>query len=45
MCQGQKAVSIDLGPMRSVGVVAEHEGLKRSFEKCPGLVPVELDDE
>lgn len=40
-CHGQKAVSIDLGPMRSVGVVAEHEGLKRSFEKYPGLAPIE----
>jgi acyl carrier protein len=27
--------------MRSVGVVAENEGLKRSYEKYPGLIPIE----
>jgi acyl carrier protein len=41
---GQKAISIDLGPMRSVGVVAEHEGLKRNFEKYPGLAPIEEEE-
>ncbi|KAF1852053.1 polyketide synthase PksD [Cucurbitaria berberidis CBS 394.84] len=44
VCHGQKAVSIDLGPMRSVGVVAEHEGLKRSFEKYQGLAPIEEEE-
>lgn len=41
---GQKAVSIDLGPMRTVGVVAENEGLKRSYEKYPGLTPIEEEE-
>ncbi|KAH8200137.1 hypothetical protein TruAng_005708 [Truncatella angustata] len=41
---GQKAVSIDLGPMRTVGVVAENEGLKRTFEKYPGLTRIEEEE-
>lgn len=44
VCHGQKAVSIDLGPMRTIGVVAENEGLKRSYEKYPGLTPIEEEE-
>lgn len=41
---GQKAVSIDLGPMRTLGVVAENEALKRTFEKYQGLTQVEEEE-
>ncbi|PVI00072.1 polyketide synthase PksD [Periconia macrospinosa] len=40
----KKSVSIDLGPMRTVGAVAEHEGLKRNFEKYPGLALIEEEE-
>lgn len=36
-CQGQNAVSIDLGPMSTIGFVAEHEGVKKTLEKYQGL--------
>jgi NAD(P)-dependent dehydrogenase (short-subunit alcohol dehydrogenase family)/acyl carrier protein len=43
-CQGQKAVSIDLGPMSTVGFVAEHEGLKKTLERYEGLRAVEEEE-
>ncbi|KAI1099763.1 polyketide synthase PksD [Jackrogersella minutella] len=44
VCGGQKSLSIDLGPMRTVGVVAENAILKRSFEKYLGLAHIEVDE-
>lgn len=38
---GQKAISIDLGMMRSVGVVAESERLQQHFQKSKGFMQVE----
>lgn len=38
---GQKAVSVDLGVMRTVGVVAESERLQQHFQGSRGFVPVE----
>ncbi|ESZ94756.1 polyketide synthase [Sclerotinia borealis F-4128] len=40
-CHGQRAVSIDLGPMSSVGVVAESDSLQRHFDRAHGLIPVQ----
>ncbi|KAK4203182.1 polyketide synthase [Triangularia verruculosa] len=39
--RGQKAVSIDLGVMRSIGVVAETERLQQHFQSSKGFVPIE----
>jgi acyl carrier protein len=39
--QGQKAISIDLGVMRSIGVVAESERLQQHFQGSKGFVPIE----
>ena len=41
---GQNAVSIDLGPMRAVGVVAENKGLMGYYEKYPGLTLIEEEE-
>ncbi|KAK6216060.1 hypothetical protein LQW54_003834 [Pestalotiopsis sp. IQ-011] len=41
---GQRAISIDLGVMRSVGVVAESESLKKRFEDSQGFAQVEEDE-
>jgi acyl carrier protein len=38
---GQKAVSIDLGVMRSIGVVAETERLQQHFQNSKGFMQVE----
>ncbi|KAF1974305.1 polyketide synthase PksD [Bimuria novae-zelandiae CBS 107.79] len=38
---GQKAVSIDLGVMRSVGVIAESEQLQKHFQGSKGFVQIE----
>ncbi|KAK3385761.1 polyketide synthase PksD [Podospora didyma] len=38
---GQKAISIDLGVMRSVGVVAETEKLQQHLSSNRGFVPIE----
>jgi NAD(P)-dependent dehydrogenase (short-subunit alcohol dehydrogenase family)/acyl carrier protein len=38
---GQKAVSIDLGVMRSIGVVAETGKLQRTFENAKGMKKIE----
>lgn len=37
---GQKAVSIDLGPMEAIGVVAETKSLQRRFERSQSFVLV-----
>lgn len=39
--RGQKAISIDLGVMRTVGVVAESERLQQHFQGSKGVVPIE----
>jgi acyl carrier protein len=39
--RGQKAVSIDLGVMRSIGVVAETERLQQHFQSSKWFVPIE----
>jgi acyl carrier protein len=39
--RGQKAIAIDLGVMRSIGVVAETERLQQHFQSSRGFVPVE----
>ena len=39
--RGQKAISIDLGAMRSIGVIAENERLQQHFQSSKGFVPVE----
>lgn len=39
--QGQTAVSIDLGPMSTVGFVAENAGVKKTLEKFQGLKSIE----
>ncbi|PVH94279.1 hypothetical protein DM02DRAFT_693560 [Periconia macrospinosa] len=38
---GQKAISIDLGIMRSIGVIAESERLQKHFQSSKGFMPVE----
>lgn len=38
---GQKAISIDLGVMRSIGVVAESERLQQHFQGFKGFIPIE----
>lgn len=43
-CHGQRAVSIDLGPMRTVGTLAEKEDLKNNFAKLPGLNLIEEEE-
>ncbi|RYO96509.1 hypothetical protein DL765_011598 [Monosporascus sp. GIB2] len=40
-CHGQKLLSIDLGPMRTVGSIAENDALKRTFDKYLGLKLIE----
>ncbi|KAI0385542.1 polyketide synthase PksD [Hypomontagnella monticulosa] len=42
--RGQKAISIDLGVMRSIGVVAESESLQRHFEELQGFAQLEEED-
>ena len=42
--RGQKAISIDLGVMRSIGVVAESESLQRHFEEVQGFAHLEEQD-
>ena len=39
--RGQKAISIDLGVMRSIGVVAETERLQKHFQSSKGFIQVE----
>lgn len=39
--RGQKAISIDLGVMRSIGIVAETERLQQHFQSSKGFIPVE----
>jgi acyl carrier protein len=39
--RGQKAISIDLGVMRSVGVVAETERLQQHFQGSKGFIQIE----
>lgn len=39
--QGQKAISIDLGVMRSVGIVAESEKLQKHFQGSKGFIQIE----
>lgn len=39
--RGQKAISIDLGVMRSIGIVAETERLQQHFQSSKGLIQVE----
>jgi acyl carrier protein len=39
--QGQKAISIDLGVMRSIGIVAESEKLQKHFQGTKGFVQIE----
>lgn len=39
--RGQKAISIDLGVMRTIGVVAESERLQQHFQGSKGFVPIE----
>lgn len=38
---GQKAISIDLGVMRSIGVVAETEKLQQHFQSSRGFIQIE----
>ena len=38
---GQKAISIDLGVMRNIGVVAETERLQQHFQSSKGFIQVE----
>ena len=38
---GQKAISIDLGVMRSIGIVAETERLQQQFQSSKGFIQVE----
>lgn len=42
--RGQKTISIDLGVMRSIGVVAESESLQRHFEELQGFAQLEEQD-
>lgn len=42
--RGQKAISIDLGVMRSIGVVAESKSLQRHFEESQGFAHLEEQD-
>lgn len=39
--RGQKAISVDLGAMRSIGVIAENERLQQHFQSSKGFIPVE----
>lgn len=39
--RGQKAISIDLGVMRTIGVVTESERLQQYFQGSKGFVPIE----
>lgn len=39
--RGQKAVSIDLGVMRSIGIVAETKRLQQHLQNSKGFIPVE----
>ncbi|KAI0200213.1 KR domain-containing protein [Astrocystis sublimbata] len=42
--QGQKAVSIDLGPIRTIGYLAENQGMPKSFQKHLGLPQIEEEE-
>ncbi|KAI1349204.1 polyketide synthase PksD [Xylaria sp. FL0043] len=39
--RGQKAISIDLGVMRSIGIIAETERLQQHFQSSKGFIKVE----
>lgn len=42
--KGQRATAIDLGLMRTIGIVAETETLQRNFERSIGLAQIEEDE-
>ena len=42
--RGQKAISIDLGLMRTIGIVAESETLHKNFEGSKSLAQIEEDE-
>lgn len=42
--RGQKAISIDLGVMRSIGVVAETERLRQHFQTSKGFIHIEEEE-
>jgi NAD(P)-dependent dehydrogenase (short-subunit alcohol dehydrogenase family) len=44
MQRGQNSTSIDLGLMRTVGIVAETEELQKNFERYIGLTAIEEDE-
>ena len=44
VANGEKAVSLDLGWMRSEGVVAENEHLEKGFAAAGFLIPVQKDE-
>jgi len=45
MGRNQKSTSIDLGLMRTVGIVAENEDLQKNLEKYPNLDAIEEEEE
>ena len=44
VANNQNSISIDLGLMRTIGIVAENENLQRNFESYPGLTAIEEEE-